>query len=80
MEKIELDKLTHSISSGKDKNSIEGKYKLYGSTGIIGTSNIPSYSGHFILVARVGANAGLLNKVSGNFGVTDNTLVIHLKN
>ncbi|PUB29448.1 type I restriction enzyme S subunit [Elizabethkingia sp. YR214] len=77
--KTELDKLAHSISSGKDKNSIEGKYKLYGSTGIIGTSNISSYNGKFILVARVGANAGLLNKVSGNFGVTDNTLVIDLK-
>lgn len=78
-EEIALGNLTSNISSGKDKNSSEGIYNLYGSTGIIGKSNTSSYNGNFILVARVGANAGLLNRVNGNFGVTDNTLVINLK-
>jgi len=67
-----------SISSGKDKNIIDGVYELYGSTGIIGRAENASYNGDFILVARVGANAGLLNKVQGKFGVTDNTLVVDL--
>lgn len=69
-----------NISSGKDQNNVFGKYILYGSTGIIGRSESGNYDGRFILVARVGANAGLLNKVSGKFGVTDNTLVIDLIN
>jgi type I restriction enzyme S subunit len=76
----ELENFCFNISSGKDKNSNEGEFKLYGSTGIIGKSENASYEGDFILVARVGANAGLLNRVKGKFGVTDNTLVIDLKN
>lgn len=75
-----FEKFCLSISSGKDKNIINGKYELYGSTGIIGEAENASYDGNFILVARVGANAGLLNKVKGKFGVTDNTLVIDLIN
>ena len=70
--------VSHSISSGKDKNDSNGKFDLYGSTGIIGKSLNGSYSGNFILVARVGANAGFLTKVNGRFGVTDNTLVVDL--
>lgn len=69
-----------NISSGKDKNCDDGKFNLYGSTGIIGKSKIASYEGFYILVARVGANAGTLNMAIGKFGVTDNTLVINLKN
>jgi len=74
----ELGSFCINISSGKDKNVIDGEYELYGSTGIIGRTENASYEGDFILVARVGANAGLLNKVKGKFGVTDNTLVIDL--
>jgi type I restriction enzyme S subunit len=74
----ELGSFCKSLSSGKDKNEIDGEYELYGSTGIIGKTKKASYDGEFILVARVGANAGLLNKVRGKFGVTDNTLVIDL--
>ncbi|MFC4262196.1 restriction endonuclease subunit S [Ferruginibacter yonginensis] len=76
--KKSFEKFCLSISSGKDKNAIEGEYDLYGSTGIIGKSENANYDGAFILVARVGANAGQLNKVNGKFGVTDNTLVIDL--
>lgn len=74
----ELGSFCNSLSSGKDKNVEDGEYELYGSTGIIGKAENANYEGDFILVARVGANAGLLNKVTGKFGVTDNTLVIDL--
>ncbi|MDP2785698.1 MAG: restriction endonuclease subunit S [Sulfurimicrobium sp.] len=66
------------VSSGKDGNDAEGCYELYGSTGIIGKSPNASYEGEFILVARVGANAGQMARAKGKFGVTDNTLVISL--
>jgi type I restriction enzyme S subunit len=75
----ELSDLCFNISSGKDKNSENGEFELYGSTGIIGKTDNASYTGDYILVARVGANAGLLNRARGIFGVTDNTLVLDLK-
>ena len=78
-EKKALESFCLNISSGKDNNIIDGEFVLYGSTGIIGRTEKASYYGDFILVARVGANAGLLNKVNGKFGVTDNTLVVNLK-
>jgi len=74
-----LNDLCFNISSGKDKNSENGEFELYGSTGIIGKTDIASFTGDYILVARVGANAGLLNRAKGSFGVTDNTLVLDLK-
>jgi len=70
--------ICYSISSGKDKNDSNGIFDLYGSTGIIGKSISDSHTGNYILVARVGANAGFLTKASGKFGVTDNTLVLDL--
>lgn len=73
-----LGKLCANISSGKDKSDPEGCYDLYGSTGVIGKTSRNSFHGGYILVARVGANAGLLTKAEGEFGVTDNTLVLHL--
>jgi len=78
-EKHTLENICISLSSGKDKSDDNGIYSLYGSTGIIGKTSSYTYDGNFILVARVGANAGLLNKASGKFGATDNTLVIILK-
>lgn len=74
-----LGAICDNISSGKDKSDSEGLYDLYGSTEIIGKTASDSYSGVYILVARVGANAGALTKSEGTFGVTDNTLVLHLK-
>lgn len=67
------------ISSGKDSSQKDGEYDLYGSTGIIGKTTSASYKGDYLLIARVGANAGLITKAKGIFGVTDNTLVIILK-
>jgi len=78
-EEKELNNFCFNISSGKDKNSEVGEFELYGSTGIIGRTESASYNGDYILVARVGANAGLLNRAKGKFGVTDNTLVLDLK-
>lgn len=71
-----LDNITFSISSGKNNKVNNGKYLLYGSTGVIGKTDTASHIGSYILVARVGANAGLLNLITGKFGVSDNTLVI----
>lgn len=79
-EEKRLGELACNIKAGKDKNDDTGGYVLYGSTGIIGTSAHGSYSGTFILVARVGANAGLISMVKGNFGVTDNTLCLDISN
>lgn len=73
-----FESLCQSISSGKDKRDPDGEYCLYGSTGIIGKTSHASYCGQRLLIARVGANAGFLSKADGEYGVTDNTLVITL--
>lgn len=74
-----LGDLCSSVSSGRDSRESDGKFDLYGSTGVIGKTATASYNAPHILVARVGANAGHLTKAHGQFGVTDNTLVISLK-
>lgn len=74
---VTLGEITLSIASGRNKSrSTEGEYPVYGSTGLLGYSNEPTYFGDMLLVARVGANAGLVNVVSGEFDVSDNTLVV----
>jgi type I restriction enzyme S subunit len=55
-----------------------GDFPVYGSTGVIGFSNSAEYEGNALLVARVGANAGKLNFVTGKYGVTDNTIIVKL--
>lgn len=77
-EERKLGGLCKKIASGKSKQYVDGQYDLYGSTGIIGKTEKYSNNGRYILVARVGVNAGLINIVEGKFGVTDNTLVIDL--
>ena len=72
-----LSNVVNNISSGKSNTSNEsGDYILYGSTGKIGKKFYYDYKGTKILVARVGANAGNLYKVSGNYCVSDNTLML----
>lgn len=67
-----------SISSGtSNTSSSNGNYPIYGSTGIIGISENYDYEGDKILVARVGANAGTVNKVFGKYCVSDNTLILN---
>lgn len=76
-----LESFTTAVASGKSKhNKAFGTYPVHGSTGIIGYTEHPEYEGHAILVARVGANAGKLNVVSGQYGVTDNTIILRLNN
>lgn len=74
----ELGSVTKYIGSGKTNTKGSGEYPLYGSTGKIGTCKEAEYEGASILVARVGANAGSLNYVSGRYGVSDNTIMIKL--
>ena len=68
------------ISSGKNKSkNKEGKYPVFGSTGIIAFSDSFIYETPMILVARVGANAGYVHLSYGKYDVTDNTLIIDLR-
>jgi type I restriction enzyme S subunit len=68
-----------TVASGKSlKNSKFGAYPVYGSTGIIGRCNHGDYSGIAVLIARVGANAGKLSVVEGEYGVTDNTIIVRI--
>ncbi len=56
------------------------KYPVYGSTGPIGFTECYEFDQPTVLVARVGANAGKINRADGKYGVTDNTLTIQLNN
>ena len=72
-----LGDLCDNICSGSNKERNEyGKYHIYGSTGIIGYSNSYSYNYPTILIARVGANAGIINRGVGKYDVSDNTLIV----
>lgn len=72
--------ITSNISSGKISKQLEdGEYNVYGSMGIIGKSNFYDYAGEKVLVARVGANAGSVNKINEKCCISDNTLVLEPK-
>ena len=72
-----LGDLCKNICSGNNKErNKNGKYRIYGSTGIIGYSNTYSYNYPTILIARVGANAGIINRGVGEYDVSDNTLIV----
>ena len=74
---VPMGELTVGISSGKNKlRSTIGAYPVYGSTGLLGFADQAPYSGEMLLVARVGAYAGLVKWVSGDFDVSDNTLIV----
>lgn len=79
-EVVELGECTSFIGSGKTNTKAFGNYPLYGSTGVIGSCINPEYRGKAILVARVGANAGKLSFVDGEYGVSDNTIIVKLEN
>ena len=79
-EEYRIEDITENISSGRCKShSPNGKYNLYGSTGIIGKTDEACYEGNLVLVARVGANAGSLQIINEPCGITDNTLIIKFK-
>lgn len=75
-----LGEVCNSISSGNNKERNDnGDYPVYGSTGLIGYSNVYIYDTSQILVARVGAHAGYVYCVNGYYDVSDNTLILNLK-
>ena len=77
---VKFTDVINSISSGKNKlKSTDGTFPVYGSTGEIGRTDNAVYSGKRILVARVGANAGFVYVVDGEYDVSDNTLMIDVK-
>ncbi|VWX31730.1 Type I restriction enzyme specificity protein MPN_089 [Moraxellaceae bacterium 17A] len=68
------------IISGKNKErSDDGLYPIFGSTGIIGKTNLKVYDREQLLIARVGANAGFVHIAKGYYDVSDNTLIIQHK-
>ncbi|UQZ26014.1 restriction endonuclease subunit S [Actinobacillus pleuropneumoniae] len=68
------------IFSGKNKiKNNEGKYNVYGSTGIIAKTDKKIYEEDLLLIARVGANAGFVHIATGEYDVSDNTLIIKHK-
>ena len=76
---VKLGECCEDIFSGKNTTRQDfGKYIVYGSTGPIGYSEDYEYDFDAVLIARVGANAGLVNKVSGLYDVSDNTLIIKI--
>lgn len=78
--KISMKDVCNNVFSGKSKDRLsDGVYPIYGSTGIISTTNTPTYSKEQILIARVGANAGFVQIAIGNYDVSDNTLIVDLK-
>lgn len=75
-----VESVTNNVFSGKNKNKqIEGEYPVYGSTGIIAKTDTFVYDKTQILVARVGANAGYVHIAKGQYDVSDNTLILDVK-
>lgn len=67
------------VCSGQNTMRIpDGKYPVYGSTGVISSTNNYKYDIEQILVARVGAHAGYVQIASGKYDVSDNTLIVLL--
>ena len=66
-----------TIKSGNNKiKKQEGKYPVYGSTGIIAYSDDYVFNEPNILIARVGVNAGYIHIANGLYDVSDNTLIV----
>lgn len=64
------------VASGRTNTKETGPFVLYGSTGVIGSCLHGEYEGDAILIARVGANAGSTSIVTGEYGVSDNTIIL----
>lgn len=75
-----LKQISNNVFSGKNKKRIDdGEIPVYGSTGIISTTDTAIYHKQQILIARVGANAGYVQIADGDYDVSDNTLIVDLK-
>jgi len=68
-----------SVFEAKPEKNEKNKFAILGSRNVIGYDCNYDYSGHFILTARVGENAGKLYKHSGKVKITDNTVFIKSK-
>lgn len=80
VERKTLQDISNGITSGKNKEKLrDGLYPVYGSTGIIASTNSFAYNHTQILIARVGANAGYVHIAEGEYDVSDNTLILNLK-
>lgn len=71
-----LESISSNITAGKSKVSQNETqfYPILGSTGVIGYDDTYDYDGNFILIARVGANAGKITTYNGKCKITDNTI------
>ena len=75
-----LGEVVRGISSGKNKTrNNEGQYPVYGSTGIIAKTDEYVYDKKQILIARVGAYAGYVHIADGKYDVSDNAIIVDLK-
>lgn len=75
-----LKQISNNVFSGKNKKRLDdGEFPVYGSTGIISTTDAAVYHKTQILIARVGANAGYVHIADGDYDVSDNTLIVDLK-
>lgn len=75
-----LSSLCNFVSSGTNKKrSAEGRYPVFGSTGVIAQTDEYAHEGKQILVARVGANAGYVHIADGKYDVSDNTIIVNVK-
>lgn len=64
-----------SFLNGKARPKEEGSIPIYGGNGILGHTNHFNYSGHTIIIGRVGAYAGSLFYETQKVWVSDNALV-----
>ena len=80
-EESRFETLINNIGTGSSKFNLNDiGYPILGSTGIIGYDDNFDYEGNFILIARVGANAGSLYNYNGQVKISDNTIFIETKN
>lgn len=77
---MKMSEVCNSICSGKNRiKNPNGKYPVFGSTGIISYCDNYAFDKTQILVARVGANAGYVQIADNKYDVSDNTLIIDVK-
>lgn len=74
-QRFKLNELIHFKNGKSIKPGAEGKYPAYGSNGVIGASDNFMYQDAIIL-GRVGAYCGSVERCFGRFWASDNTIVV----
>ena len=78
---MKISDICNSVCSGRNRiKKPNGVYPVFGSTGIISYCDKYAFDKTQILVARVGANAGYVQIANNKYDVSDNTLIIDLRN